>query len=150
MRNLSNHLYEFGSFVLNPGERTLHRGSTLVPLQPKVFDTLLVLVENCGHLIEKAEFMQAVWPEDEFVEEQNLNKNISKLRQALGNGAGGSEYRPCQRAAIGSRRRSALSAQNAMASYSSRRVPRRVQSLKTKQKTSRWLQAQVGQSRTQS
>jgi DNA-binding winged helix-turn-helix (wHTH) protein/TolB-like protein len=92
MRNLSNHLYEFGSFVLNPGERTLHRGSTLVPLQPKVFDTLLVLVENCGHLIEKAEFMQAVWPEDEFVEEQNLNKNISKLRQALGNGAGGSDY----------------------------------------------------------
>lgn len=83
-------LYEFGPFVLNPVERTLLREGNPVSLQPKVFDTLLVLVERGGHLVEKGEFMRAVWPEDEFVEEQNLNKNISKLRQALG--AGGAKY----------------------------------------------------------
>ena len=87
-----NHLYEFGPFILDPSERILRRDGNNVPLQPKVFDTLLVLVENGGHLIEKDEFMRAVWPEDQFVEEQNLNKNISKLRQALGRGEGGTEY----------------------------------------------------------
>ena len=92
MSKRPHHLYEFGPFVLDPAERTLHRGESPVPLQPKVFDTLLVLVQNQGHLIEKGEFMRVVWPEDEFVEEQNLNKNISKLRQALANGAGGAEY----------------------------------------------------------
>ena len=92
MSNRPNHLYEFGPFILDPAERTLQRGGSPVPLQPKVFDTLLVLVQNGGHLIEKGEFMRAVWPEDEFVEEQNLNKNISKLRRALENGAGGAEY----------------------------------------------------------
>src|SRR5688572_22092735 len=92
MSSRPNHLYEFGPFVLDPAERTLQRGGSPVPLQPKVFDTLLVLVQNGGHLIEKDEFMRAIWPEDEFVEEQNLNKNISKLRRALGNGAGGAEY----------------------------------------------------------
>jgi DNA-binding winged helix-turn-helix (wHTH) protein/TolB-like protein len=92
MSKRANHLYEFGPFVLDPNERTLQRDGSHVPLQPKVFDTLLVLVQNGGHLIEKNEFMRAVWPEDQFVEEQNLNKNISKLRQALGRGDGGSEY----------------------------------------------------------
>lgn len=92
MSNNSNNLYEFGPFVLNAAERTLLRGEIPVPLQPKVFDTLLVLVQNGGHLIEKGEFMRAIWPGEEFVEEQNLNKNISKLRLALGNSAGGADY----------------------------------------------------------
>lgn len=86
------HLYEFGPFVLDPADRALLRDGSLVPLQPKVFDTLLVLVKYGGHLVEKNEFMRAVWPEDEFVEEQNLNKNISKLRRALGEGVGGAKY----------------------------------------------------------
>ena len=92
MSHRANHLYEFGPFVLDPAERILMREGNPVQLQPKVFDTLLVLVQNGGHLIEKGEFIRAVWPEDEFVEEQNLNKNISKLRQALGKGADEVEY----------------------------------------------------------
>jgi hypothetical protein len=72
-----NHLYEFGPFVLNPAERTLIRDGSRVPLRPKVFDTLLVLIENGGHLVEKDELMKAVWP-DQFVEEGNLNKTVSK------------------------------------------------------------------------
>ena len=44
---------------------------------------LLTLVENGGRLVEKEELMRAVWPE-QFVEEGNLNKNVSMLRDALG------------------------------------------------------------------
>jgi DNA-binding response OmpR family regulator len=47
-------LYEFGPFHLDPNERKLLRGSEIVELTPKAFDTLLLLVRNSGHLLEKA------------------------------------------------------------------------------------------------
>src|SRR5579872_6465088 len=77
-------LYEFGPFRLDPAKRVLLRDGDPVPLTPKVFDTLLVLVQNSGQPISRDELMQAVWP-DSFVEEGNLTQNISVLRKALGN-----------------------------------------------------------------
>src|SRR6266550_1928008 len=78
-----NQLYEFGRFRLDPAEHMLLRDGQAVPLRPKVFDILLVLVENSGHLVEKEELLENIWP-GQFIEEGNLNKNISMLRQALG------------------------------------------------------------------
>lgn len=92
MSNRPRRLYEFGPFVLDPAERTLLREGSPVRLRPKVFDTLLVLVENGGHLVEKEELMRAVWPGQQFVEEGNLNKNISMLRDALGESAASPQY----------------------------------------------------------
>ena len=79
-----NSLYEFGPFRLDPQKRTLLRHGVPVPLTPKVFDTLLLLVQNGGHTLSRDELMKAVWP-DSFVEEGNLTQNISVLRKALGN-----------------------------------------------------------------
>src|SRR5260370_12342853 len=83
-------LYEFGPFRLEPDERVLERGGAAVPLAPKAFDLLLVLVERHGHLVEKDELLKLVWP-DAFVEETNLTYNISILRKALGDGTDGSK-----------------------------------------------------------
>jgi DNA-binding winged helix-turn-helix (wHTH) protein/TolB-like protein/cytochrome c-type biogenesis protein CcmH/NrfG len=83
-------LYEFGPFHLDAGERLLLRDSQPVPLTPKAFDTLLLLVENSGHLVEKADLLRAVWP-DTAVEENNLNRSIYVLRKALGE-ADGAKY----------------------------------------------------------
>jgi class 3 adenylate cyclase/tetratricopeptide (TPR) repeat protein len=58
---------------------------------PKTFETLLALVEHSGHIVTKAALMQRVWP-DAFVEEVNLFKNISALRQTLGRGDGATAY----------------------------------------------------------
>jgi len=78
--------YEFGSFRLNPAEHILFHDGEIVSLTPKVFDTLLVLVENHGHLVEKDELLEKVWA-DSFVEEGNVAKHISMLRKVLsGNG----------------------------------------------------------------
>jgi len=77
------HFYEFGPFRLVPSERQLLRDNRPVPLTPKTFDLLVVLVENSGHLIEKAELLKRIWP-DSFVEEANLSVNMSALRRALG------------------------------------------------------------------
>src|SRR5262249_13743944 len=83
MSNPVNHLYEFGNFRLDPREHSLRHGDRPVTLRPKVFEILLLLVENNGRLIEKKELLEKIWP-GQFVEEGNLNKNISTLRQALG------------------------------------------------------------------
>jgi DNA-binding winged helix-turn-helix (wHTH) protein/Tol biopolymer transport system component len=76
-------LYEFGPFRLEPAERKLMRGNEVVVLTPKVFDTLVLLVRNSGHLLEKDELIRMLWP-DSFVEEGNLSNNIFVLRKALG------------------------------------------------------------------
>src|SRR5690349_479102 len=76
-------LYEFGPFRLNPSERLLMDGNRQIPLTPKAFQTLLVLVENQGRVVEKGELLQRVWP-DTFVEEATLAQNVFTLRKQLG------------------------------------------------------------------
>lgn len=63
----------------------------VVPLTAKVFDTLLLLVENSGHLVEKDELIERLWP-DNFVDESSLTQNISLLRKALGDGQNGVRF----------------------------------------------------------
>ena len=75
--------YEFGQFVVDRLDRVLTRDGQLVSLTPKVFDLLLLLIENHGHVVGKERLMSEVWP-DTFVEEGNLTQNISVLRKALG------------------------------------------------------------------
>lgn len=83
--------YQFGPFLLDVRERRLSRGGQVIPLRLKVFDTLLVLVENAGRLVTKQELLDTVWPET-TVEENNLNHNVSVLRKALGERATGQQY----------------------------------------------------------
>src|SRR5437016_2250071 len=78
-----NRLYEFGDFRLDVADQVLRHGDKLVPLTPKVFETLFVLVTCGGHLVKKDELMKRVWA-DAFVEEANLARNIWMLRKALG------------------------------------------------------------------
>lgn len=83
--------YEFGPFRVDVAERLLLRDGVVVPLTPKVFETLLLLVENRGHVMEKGVLLDRIWP-DTFVEENSLSKNISLLRRLLGGGSNGRCY----------------------------------------------------------
>jgi eukaryotic-like serine/threonine-protein kinase len=74
--------YEFGPFGIDVSKRSLFRGEEFVPLTPKVFDTLLVLVEESGRVVTKAELLDRVWP-NAFVEEGSITQNISVLRKLL-------------------------------------------------------------------
>ena len=80
-------VYEFGPFRLDPTEGLLLRDGTPVPLMPKTFELLRVLVENRGRLLQKDELMKLVWPES-FVEEGNLSHHVFTLRKALGEDKG--------------------------------------------------------------
>ena len=87
----TKHFYSFGPFRLDSEKRVLVRNGAPVPLAPKLAETLLMLVERAGHLVDKDELMKRVWPEV-FVEEGNLNKNIFVLRKLLGWWDGEREY----------------------------------------------------------
>lgn len=91
MGQQDNQSYEFGRFRLNVADRVLLREGELVPLTPKVFDILLVLVESSGQVVAKDDLMKRVWP-NTFVEEGNLTQNISLLRKALGETPGGVQF----------------------------------------------------------
>ena len=83
--------YEFGPFRLDVAEHMLLRNGQPVPLTPKIFDVLRVLVQNDGHLVEKEGLLKEVWP-DSFVEEGTLNRSVSVLRKALGDSPSGHRY----------------------------------------------------------
>jgi TolB-like protein/DNA-binding winged helix-turn-helix (wHTH) protein len=83
--------YEFGPFLLDPGERLLHHGASRMELPPRAFDTLLVLVKHNGRLLEKDALMRTVWC-DAVVEENNLSQVIYLLRKALRDGEDGARY----------------------------------------------------------
>lgn len=73
-------VYEFGKFLLDPGEKTIFSDGVAIRLPAKGFETLLMLVENNGHALSKEEMISAIW-HDSFVEESNLAKQISRLRK---------------------------------------------------------------------
>ena len=86
------HLYEFGDFRLDTAKRLLQRlDGTTVPLTPRVFETLLYMVEHHDTVLDKERLMEAVWP-DSIVEENNLSQNISTLRRIFGETPGSHSY----------------------------------------------------------
>jgi eukaryotic-like serine/threonine-protein kinase len=84
-------LYEFGPFRVDPARETLLKEGVAVPLTPKTFQILLVLVRHGKEIVTKDDLMKTVWP-DTFVEEANLSRNIFMLRKALGETAQDHRY----------------------------------------------------------
>src|SRR5438270_14082967 len=91
MSRAEKHLYEFGPFRLDAAERLLLRDGVPVSLEPKVFDSLVLLIRNSGHLLEKDELMNKVWPAA-MVEKGSLTRNTSTLRRSWGDGENGLRY----------------------------------------------------------
>jgi DNA-binding winged helix-turn-helix (wHTH) protein/TolB-like protein/Flp pilus assembly protein TadD len=91
MAQQNRRFYEFGGFRLDAANRLLLREGRVVPLKPKVVETLLVLVERRGEVLGKDALMELLWPE-QFVEESNLTQNIYVLRKTLGETPGAPEF----------------------------------------------------------
>ena len=84
-------VYEFGPFRMDPDKQILLRENDPVPVTPKAFETLLVLVRRSRDVVSKEELLKEVWP-NSFVEESNLSQNIFLLRKALGDTAENRQY----------------------------------------------------------
>lgn len=84
-------IYEFDSFRVDLENRTLRRNDVLIPLTPKAFQTLAVLLENQDRVVDKRELLKLVWP-DTYTEESNLAHQILAIRKALGEFHSGKHY----------------------------------------------------------
>lgn len=85
------HFYEFGPFRLDLEERLLSSPEGDIPLAFKIFETLVLLIENKGRIVKKEEMMKKLWP-DRYVEESNVSQNVFMLRKILGDSSGNDQY----------------------------------------------------------
>ncbi len=83
MTKENRQVFEFGPFRIDTVNRQLMRNGDVVPVKAKAIDTLLLLIQHQGDVVEKDDLMKSLWP-DSFVEEANLTQNIYMLRKALG------------------------------------------------------------------
>jgi DNA-binding winged helix-turn-helix (wHTH) protein len=72
----------FGGFTLDTERREVLRGSESVPLPPKVFQLLEILIASRPRAVPQEELYDALWP-DTFVEKTNLHNLVYQLRAAL-------------------------------------------------------------------
>jgi len=87
----ARYFYEFGPFRLDPNRHRLFRGDEVVALSPKAIETLILLVENRGKLLERETLMDALWPHV-IVEDANLTVAVSQLRKALNQNGDNAEF----------------------------------------------------------
>ncbi|MEZ5306019.1 MAG: winged helix-turn-helix domain-containing protein [Pyrinomonadaceae bacterium] len=75
-------LYEFEGFRVDTEQRLVTRADEQIPLTPKAFETLVVLLKHKGRAVSKENLLDEVW-KDSFVEEATLAQNISTIRRAF-------------------------------------------------------------------
>jgi len=75
-------VYHFDGFVLDLGRGVLLADGEERALRPKSFAFLRHLVENAGHLVNRDEIMQVVWP-GIFVTDDSIAQCIREIRRAL-------------------------------------------------------------------
>jgi Tol biopolymer transport system component/DNA-binding winged helix-turn-helix (wHTH) protein len=83
MKSLITNNFRFSEFELDPAKRLLFKAGEPVPLHPKTFDLLELLIAGRGQVLSKTELLDKLW-ENQFVEESNLTVHISTLRKTLG------------------------------------------------------------------
>jgi Tol biopolymer transport system component/DNA-binding winged helix-turn-helix (wHTH) protein len=83
--------YAFGDYQLDTGRVQLVRDGEPVPLEPKAFAVLQLLVEHAPHVVDKAELFAQVW-KDTAVTDNALTRIVAQLRKALGDDARDPRY----------------------------------------------------------
>ncbi|HEY1933811.1 MAG TPA: winged helix-turn-helix domain-containing protein [Acetobacteraceae bacterium] len=83
--------YAFAGFRFSARRKELIRAGSSIPLGSRAADVLAILLRHAGQTVSKETLMAAVWP-DRVVEENNLTVQLSALRRALGETAGGERF----------------------------------------------------------
>lgn len=74
---------KFGDCVLDLRARRLERGNEVVPLEPKMFNLLEVLITRRPAVITNSELDELLWP-NVYVARTSLTRLVSELRDVLG------------------------------------------------------------------
>lgn len=76
----------FGDFEIDQIEETLRRDGEKLPINRRMFQVLLLLIERRDEIVSKQEFFDKVW-DGSFVEDNNLTVTMTALRKLLGDSA---------------------------------------------------------------
>jgi Tol biopolymer transport system component/DNA-binding winged helix-turn-helix (wHTH) protein len=83
--------YRWDDLVLDLDAYRLERHGVPLPLEPKAFDLLALMVQRPQHLFTKQEILEKLWP-DAAVTDHALTRVVAQLRRALGDDARESRY----------------------------------------------------------
>ena len=83
--------YRFDDISVDVASFRVERGGRAVPLEPKAFDLLVLLLERQGRLVTKQEILDSVWRQT-AVTDNALTRIVANLRKALGDDARDSRY----------------------------------------------------------
>ena len=72
--------YRFASFVVSPSRRAVIRDGREVPLIPRYFDLLMLLIARRGEAIHRREILDTVWS-DVVVSDGALSQAVRTLRK---------------------------------------------------------------------
>lgn len=75
--------FRFAECVLEPGAYELRRGGEIVPVEPQVFELLVLLIGNRDRVVTRDEMIEQVW-NGRIVSEATLSSRIKAARQAIG------------------------------------------------------------------
>lgn len=75
--------FSFGDFIVDDGPRQLLRGGVAVPIAPKAFDLLIILISERPRVVPKEDIHARLWPST-FVSDASLATVVGELRAALG------------------------------------------------------------------
>ena len=75
--------YFFEDYALDTDRRELHRGPTVVPTAPQVFDLLDYLIRNREHVVSKDDLVNAIW-HGRIVSDMALTTRLNAARSAIG------------------------------------------------------------------
>lgn len=75
--------YRFSRYILSPARRVLVRDGRELPLIPRCFDLLVLLIERRNEVVSRHEILDAVWS-DVIVTDGALSQAVRILRRTLG------------------------------------------------------------------
>jgi two-component system phosphate regulon response regulator PhoB len=78
-----NDTLEFEDLQLFPSRMEVHRAGQVVPLGPKEFRLLSILIERPGQVFSRAQLLDLVWGHGVYVEERTVDVHLSRLRKAI-------------------------------------------------------------------
>lgn len=84
-------IYRFDDVAVDTQDFVVRKNGAALPIPPRGFDVLLLLIRNAGHVVEKRQIFDDVWKES-FVSDNALTKVVKELRHALGDSAEDPKY----------------------------------------------------------
>ena len=75
--------YRIGAYLIDPKAYEIREDGRPVPVEPQVFDLLIMLIENRERAVSKDEIIEQIW-KGRIVSDATLSSRIKSARQALG------------------------------------------------------------------